>query len=115
MKMKRILALLCAAATLTLSCKKSSSDPAPGPESKDFTIEQTDLTQGSFGVRITPKDNEGTYYFNVISKEDFAKLYSSDSDKLTAALQGMVRADRHGKRTGIAGHSQGSTFKRNAE
>lgn len=107
MKMKRILALLCAAATLTLSCKKSSSEPAPGPESKDFTIEQTDLTQGSFGVRITPKDNEGTYYFNVISKEDFAKLYSS--------LQGMVRADRHGKRTGIAGHSQGSTFKRNAE
>lgn len=87
MKMKRILALLCAAATLTLSCKKSSSEPAPGPESKDFTIEQTDLTQGSFGVRITPKDNEGTYYFNVISKEDFAKLYSSDSDKLTAAYK----------------------------
>lgn len=87
MKMKRILALLCAAATLTLSCKKSSSEPTPGPESKDFTIEQTDLTQGSFGVRITPKDNEGTYYFNVISKEDFAKLYSSDSDKLTAAYK----------------------------
>lgn len=87
MKMKRILALLCAAATLTLSCKKSSSEPAPGPESKDFTIEQTDLTQGSFGVRITPNDNEGTYYFNVISKEDFAKLYSSDSDKLTAAYK----------------------------
>lgn len=43
MKMKRILALLCAAATLTLSCKKSSSDPAPGPENKDFTIEQTTL------------------------------------------------------------------------
>lgn len=85
--MKRILALLCAAATLTLSCKKSSSEPTPGPESKDFTIEQTDLTQGSFGVRITPKDNEGTYYFNVISKEDFAKLYSSDSDKLTAAYK----------------------------
>lgn len=87
MKMKRILALLCAAATLTLSCKKSSSEPTPGPENKDFTIEQTDLTQGSFGVRITPKDNEGTYYFNVISKEDFAKLYSSDSDKLTAAYK----------------------------
>lgn len=87
MKMKRILALLCAAATLTLSCKKSSSEPTPGPENKDFTIEQTDLTQGSFGVRVTPKDNEGTYYFNVISKEDFAKLYSSDSDKLTAAYK----------------------------
>ena len=73
MKMKRILALLCAAATLTLSCKKSSSEPAPGPENKDFTIEQTDLTHASFGVSITPKDNEGTYYFNVSSKEAICK------------------------------------------
>ena len=46
------------------SCSKSNETPAPKPE--DFTIEQTDLTQGSFGVKITPRDNEGTYYFNLI-------------------------------------------------
>ncbi len=67
-------------------CSKSS-EKTPTPDQKDFTIEQTDLTQGSFGVKITPRDNEATYYFNLITKAEFNSLYSNDSDKLTQAYK----------------------------
>ncbi len=66
-------------------CKKSNETPAP--ELDSFTIEQTDLTQGSFGVKVTPRDNESTYYFNLITKSSFKSLYGEDSEKLTQAYK----------------------------
>ena len=85
MYMKRILVFL-AAALAFAGCNKSNDTPNV-PESKDFTIEQKALTQGSIDVRITPKDNEETYYFNVITKKDFKTNYQESTEALAAAYK----------------------------
>lgn len=45
------------------------------------------MTQGSLDVRITPKDNESTYYFSLITKKDYESLYGSDNEQMTAAYK----------------------------
>ena len=78
--MKRIFSFLLAAALFVTACDKNNggTDTPPEPVNSDFTIEQTALTQGSLDVKITPKDNEGTYYFSVISKKEWQTNYQSD-------------------------------------
>lgn len=75
-----------AAAFIFAGCSKSSDTPEPEPV-PDFNIEQTALTQGSISVRITPKDNENTYYFSVISKKDFQSKYQESAESLEAAYK----------------------------
>ena len=88
-QMKRIFSFLLAAALFVTACdkKNSGTDTPPAPVNSDFTIEQTALTQGSLDVKITPKDNEGTYYFSVISKKEWQANYQSDTEVLTAAYK----------------------------
>ena len=83
--MKRIFAFVLAAAAVFTGCDKNNGTPET-PETS-FTIEQKALTQGSLDVRITPKDNESTYYFSVITKKDYNSLYSSDNEQMTAAYK----------------------------
>lgn len=87
--MKRIFSFLLAAALFVTACDKNNggTDTPPEPANSDFTIEQTALTQGSLDVKITPKDNEGTYYFSVISKKEWQTNYQSDKEVLTAAYK----------------------------
>lgn len=87
--MKRIFSFLLAAALFVTACDKKNggTDTPPEPVNSDFTIEQTALTQGSLDVKITPKDNEGTYYFSVISKKEWQAKYQSDTEVLTAAYK----------------------------
>lgn len=87
--MKRIFSFLLAAALFVTACDKKNggTDTPPEPANSDFTIEQTALTQGSLDVKITPKDNEGTYYFSVITKKEWQTNYQSDTDVLTAAYK----------------------------
>lgn len=87
--MKRIFSFLLAAALFVTACDKKNggTDTPPAPVNSDFTIEQTALTQGSLDVKITPKDNEGTYYFSVISKKEWQTNYQSDTEVLTAAYK----------------------------
>lgn len=87
--MKRIFSFLLAAALFVTACDKKNggTDTPPEPVNSDFTIEQTALTQGSLDVKITPKDNEGTYYFSVISKKEWQANYQSDTEVLTAAYK----------------------------
>lgn len=82
--MKRILAFFLAATFILAGCQKNNGNDNPETNS-DFTVEQTSLTQGSLDVRITPKDNENTYYFSVITKKDYQTNYESDPEKLAAA------------------------------
>ena len=87
--MKRIFSFLLAAALFVTACDKNNggTDTPPEPANSDFTIEQTALTQGSLDVKITPKDNEGTYYFSVISKKEWQTNYQSDTEALAAAYK----------------------------
>lgn len=87
--MKRIFSFLLAAALFVTACDKNNggTDTPPEPVNSDFTIEQTALTQGSLDVKITPKDNEGTYYFSVISKKEWQAKYQSDTEVLAAAYK----------------------------
>ena len=87
--MKRIFSFLLAAALFVTACDKKNggTDTPPEPVNSDFTIEQTALTQGSLDVKITPKDNEGTYYFSVISKKEWQAKYQSDTEVLAAAYK----------------------------
>lgn len=74
--MKNFFRFLIAAALVFTGCDKSNDSPEPEPVPvPDFTVEQTALTQGSFSVRITPKDNENTYYFSVLTKKDYQSKY----------------------------------------
>ena len=56
-------------------CKKeevTGEDPGTDPaETSDFRFETTDLTQASFGVTITPEDQQMTYYYGLVSKSDY--------------------------------------------
>lgn len=87
--MKRIFSFLLAAALFVTACDKNNggTDTPPEPANSDFTIEQTALTQGSLDVKITPKDNEGTYYFSVITKKEWQTNYQSDTEALAAAYK----------------------------
>lgn len=87
--MKRIFSFLLAAALFVTACDKNNggTDTPPEPANSDFTIEQTALTQGSLDVKITPKDNEGTYYFSVITKKEWQTNYQSDTEVLAAAYK----------------------------
>lgn len=84
--MRRFLSLILAAAMVSFTGCSDKNETTP-TESGDFTIEQTDLTQGSFGVKVTPKDNEATYYFGVIAKSDYESAYHKNNDELTAAYK----------------------------
>ncbi len=84
--MKRILTFFAAAALVLASCEKNNGNDNP-EVSSDFTVEQTLLTQGSLDVKITPKDNENTYYFSVITKKDYTARYEGDPEKLAAAYK----------------------------
>lgn len=90
--MKRIFSFLLAAALFVTACDKNNgeTDTPPEPANSDFTIEQTALTQGSLDVKITPKDNEGTYYFSVITKKEWQTNYQSDTEALAARLSNQV-------------------------
>lgn len=97
--MKRAFFALAAAFAFAGCDKNSNTDsPVTPPEQSDFTIEQKALTQGSFDVRITPKDNESTYYFNVITKKDYESRYESDNVKLVATYKAWFEqlADQQG-------------------
>lgn len=84
--MKNFFRFLIAAALVFTGCDKSNDSPEPEPVPvPDFTVEQTALTQGSFSVRITPKDNENTYYFSVLTKKDYQSKYKETPETLEAA------------------------------
>lgn len=54
------------------SSDSETTPDTPTPDEKtDFTFEVTDLTQGSFGVKILPEEKDQTYYFNLVTKATF--------------------------------------------
>lgn len=70
----------------------------PAAEEADFTFETVELTQGSFGVKISPEDENMTYYFGLMSKEDYEanfedgealQQYNLEYFKQYAASQGI--------------------------
>lgn len=62
-------ALVSVSGTVGCSDDSNTTNP-PAPQPEDFSFQTTDLTQGSFGVKIMPEDKTQTYYFNLISKEE---------------------------------------------
>lgn len=62
--------LLIGGGFLFTGCEKTPVEPGPGTDD-DFTFVETDLTQASFGVAITPKDKSMTYYYGLVSKSDY--------------------------------------------
>lgn len=62
--------LLIGGGFLFTGCEKTPVEPGPGTDD-DFTFVETDLTQASFGVSITPKDKSMTYYYGLVSKSDY--------------------------------------------
>lgn len=84
--MKSFFRFLIAAAFIFAGCSKSNDTPEPEPV-PDFNIEQTALTQGSISVRVTPKDNENTYYFSVISMKDYQSKYQESPESLKEAYK----------------------------
>lgn len=73
---------------LSLSgCKKVevNNDPDPEPQGEYFTIETTELTQGSLTVSIVPKDTESSYYFGLLEESDYISTYNSDPKSLVDA------------------------------
>ena len=80
--MKRVFAAL-AAALLLASCQQKVEEPKP--ESGDFTLEITNLQAGYLYLNILPKDNEMTYYYNLLVKEDIENL--SDEQLLASDLK----------------------------
>lgn len=84
--MKRFFYLFIAAAMLMTSCAKENGADSPAPEQETvFTVQQTQLTQGSFSARIIPQDNENPYYFGVVSKKEFDELYNGNGEDLQSA------------------------------
>lgn len=67
---------------LSVSCKKEQIEETPEPEADYFSVEFTELTQGSISVSIVPKDNEQTYYFGLIEESDYDSEYNSDPQTL---------------------------------
>lgn len=74
----------------TVSCSDDSNTTTPpAPQPKDFAFQTTNLTQGSFGVKIMPEDKTQTYYFNLISKEEYTQyttgeeLQQADFNRIT--------------------------------
>ncbi len=67
---------------LLSGCNKEPK--ADGEEVKaDFTFETLELTQGSFGVKISPVAKDQTYYFGIITKADYTQF--SSPEELQAA------------------------------
>lgn len=71
-------------ALLTVLCcagcnKNSDSGSKTPPVPDDFTFEVTELTQGSFGLNIQPEDAAQTYYFNLVTKEDFGQYETGEA------------------------------------
>lgn len=72
-------------------CSNDSDTDSGQPKEpqQDFTFEVTDLTQGSFGVKILPNDKDQTYYFNLVTKQDFDS-YADDAAIQQADYNYMV-------------------------
>lgn len=81
----------------TLSCSKNEKPDTPDdpidrdttevtpPDTTaaaDFVFETLELTQGSFKVRIIPEDRNATYYFGLITAEDWKSTFSEDGEVL---------------------------------
>lgn len=84
--MKKTLLYLFAAlvsVTGTVSCgDDSNTTNPPAPQPKDFAFQTNELTQGSFGVQIAPEDKTQTYYFNLITKEEYIQYTSGEELQL---------------------------------
>ena len=84
--MKKTLLYLFAAlvsVTGTASCgDDSNTTNPPAPQPKDFAFQTNELTQGSFGVQIAPEDKTQTYYFNLITKEEYTQYTSGEELQL---------------------------------
>lgn len=84
--MKKTLLYLFAAlvsVTGTVSCgDDSNTTNPPAPQPKDFAFQTNELTQGSFGVQIAPEDKTQTYYFNLITKEEYTQYTSGEELQL---------------------------------
>ena len=85
--MKHVLSILLASAFVLAACEKKSETPNPEVETPDFSVEQKVLTQGSLDVKVTPKDNENTYYFSVITKKEWESTYKEDANALIEAYK----------------------------
>lgn len=78
-----LLAMMTAVATLFLvGCSSDDPEPEPVPPppppvDKFFDIAVTDITASTAFVTVTPDDNATRYYFDVLSKEDFADYENS--------------------------------------
>lgn len=81
-------ALVSVSGTVGCSDDSNTTNP-PAPQPEDFSFQTTDLTQGSFGVKIMPEDKTQTYYFNLISKEEYTQyttgeeLQQADFNRIT--------------------------------
>lgn len=89
---KTLFYLFAGLATLSgaIGCSDDSNTTnPPSPQPEDFSFQTTDLTQGSFGVKIMPEDKTQTYYFNLISKEEYTQyttgeeLQQADFNRIT--------------------------------
>lgn len=77
---RSLLCFLTAGVVLFSGCNKNElegKDEQPGAN-PDFSFETLELTQGSFGVKITPVAKEQTYYFGIVSKADYAQFSSPE-------------------------------------
>lgn len=78
-----LLAMMTAVATLFLvGCSSDDPEPdpvppPPPPVDKFFDIAVTDITASTAFVTVTPEDNATRYYFDVLSKADFADYNNS--------------------------------------
>lgn len=89
---KTLFYLFAGLATLSgaIGCSDDSNTTnPPSPQPEDFSFQTTELTQGSFGVKIMPEDKNQTYYFNLISKEEYTQyttgeeLQQADFNRIT--------------------------------
>lgn len=83
-----------AAGIIVSGCSKTENtgNGNPGNENTDFSFQTKELTQGSFSVEISPKDEEMTYYFGLISKEDYEKNYENENELINANIAYMEEA-----------------------
>lgn len=69
-------------------CKKEQVKSDQGPQQDEyFSVEVTELTQGSLGVSVVPQDMETSYYFGLIEETVYTTTYEGPQALVDANLQ----------------------------
>ncbi|HIW97215.1 MAG TPA: BACON domain-containing protein [Candidatus Tidjanibacter gallistercoris] len=66
--------------------QKGAAEEKPEPEGKPFGITLSDITSSAVVMKVVPRDAEGMYYFDVISKATLDEHHGGDIGRMMAGM-----------------------------